>query len=90
MKIEQTLNFKKNTKELFRKQKNDLDDAVRVIIQDPQVEQQKRGDLAEVRVYKFKMDNCLTLLSYTWAPDSEKITLLKLGTHENFYRDLKN
>ena len=43
-----------------------------------------------VFVYKFKMDKQLVLLAYS-VSDDEIMTLylLKLGSHENFYRDLK-
>lgn len=89
MRIEQTLSFKKAVKKLHGKQKRDLDEAVRTIMDAPQLGQQKKGELSEVRVYKFKMTNLLTLLAYTWEPELDLLTLLKLGTHENFYRDLK-
>jgi hypothetical protein len=49
----------------------------------------KKGDLAEVYVYKFKLNNSLHLLAYMWNEEEELMTLLQLGAHENFYRDLK-
>ena len=49
----------------------------------------KRGDLTGVLVYKFKMVNQLTLPAYTWTEDILTLTLLALGSHENFYRDIK-
>lgn len=45
---------------------------------------QKKGDLAFLRVYKFKMNKQLTLLGYRF--DGE---MLALGSHENFYQDIK-
>jgi len=45
----------------------------------------QKNDL--IRVYKFKMQNQLTLLAYLLS--QEQITLLALGSHENFYQDLK-
>lgn len=88
MKIEQTLNFKKSAKKLHPNQRKDLDAAVREINQNPFIGEQKKGDLSDVRVYKFKMNKFLTLLAYSFDESSLKITLLKLGSHENFYRDL--
>tara|TARA_A100000171_G_scaffold50597_1_gene62441 strand:- start:1444 stop:1719 length:276 start_codon:yes stop_codon:yes gene_type:complete len=89
MRIEQTLSFKKDLGKLHKNQRHDLDSAIRTIRNDPRIGQQKKGELSEVRVYKFKMTKLLTLLAYIWEPDLSLITLLKLGPHENFYRDLK-
>ena len=87
--LEQTHSFKKEIKKLHLNQKKDLDHAIRCLLHNPMIGQLKRGDLSEVRIYKFKMKTLLTLLAYTWEPNFQKITLLKLGSHENFYRDLK-
>jgi len=43
-----------------------------------------------VRVYKYKAKTLQYLLAYTYDTNSETITLLAVGPHENFYRDLKN
>lgn len=64
-----------------------LDDAVKNIANDPEVGESKKGDLREVRVYKFKAVNQEYLLAYLYS--SEQITLLSVGSHENFYRELK-
>lgn len=47
-------------------------------------------DLAGIRVYKFKLNKQLTLLGYEYDGETVTLYLLKLGSHENFYRDLKN
>jgi len=44
-------------------------------------------DLAGVFVYKFKCNDQLTLLAYEYDPKTR--LLLLLGSHENFYRNLK-
>lgn len=49
----------------------------------------KVGDLAGVRVYKFKINKQLALLAYTFEERTITLTLLALGQHENFYRELK-
>jgi mRNA-degrading endonuclease RelE of RelBE toxin-antitoxin system len=90
MKIEQTRSFKKSLKKLHPKQKGSLDEAIKSVMKDPQCGEEKKGDLAGVRVYKFKMVNCLNLLAYTYDDSCDLITLLKLSSHENYYRDLKN
>lgn len=89
-KIRQTPTFKKAVKKLHKNQKLDLDKAVKEVIKNPQAGQQKKGDLAFLRVYKFKMMKQLTLLGYSYEDGSVVLELLALGSHENFYRDLKN
>lgn len=90
MEVVQTLTFAKVVRKLHRNQKDDLDKAVRSIINDTNIGDLKVGDLAGIRVYKFKMVAQLTLLAYTYRSDSILLTLLALGSHENFYRDLKS
>jgi len=90
MKILQTRVFKKSYKKLHSNQKADLDAAIRIIINDPQAGTSKTGDLSDIRVYKFHMIKQMTLLAYTFDDQTITLTLLALGSHENFYRDLKN
>ncbi|WP_175354383.1 type II toxin-antitoxin system RelE/ParE family toxin, partial [Vibrio breoganii] len=51
----QTPSFKKTVKKLHKNQKLDLDKAIRELLEDPYLGEQKKGDLAFLRVYKFKM-----------------------------------
>ncbi|WP_350656401.1 type II toxin-antitoxin system RelE/ParE family toxin [Psychrobacter sp. S1-30-MNA-CIBAN-0213] len=85
----QSHSFKKAVKKLHKNQKADLDDAVRAINDNPNLGVQKVGDLSSVRVYKFKMLKQLTLLAYQIDDGQLVLTLLMIGTHENFYRDVK-
>ncbi len=89
MKVVQTPTFIRQSKKLHANQKKELDDAVRMIINDPSVGEMKKGDLSGIQVYKFRMTKQLTLLAYEVFEDQLKLVLLALGTHENFYRDLK-
>jgi mRNA-degrading endonuclease YafQ of YafQ-DinJ toxin-antitoxin module len=89
MQILQTNSFKQAVKKLHSNQKAALDIAVKIIINSPTIGIAKLGDLARVRVYKFHMINQLMLLAYLYDSDTGSITLLALGSHENFYRDLK-
>ncbi len=89
MNIVQTSVFKKTIKKLHANQKSDLDEAVKTIMKDPSLGQSKTGDLSNILVYKFKMVKQLTLLAYTYEDQTITLTLLALGTHENFYRNLK-
>ncbi|WP_041758011.1 type II toxin-antitoxin system RelE/ParE family toxin [Psychrobacter arcticus] len=86
----QSHSFKKAVKKLHKNQKADLDSAVRAIIDNPDIGAQKAGDLSSVRVYKFKMLKQLTLLAYQIDDGQLVLTLLMVGTHENFYRDVKS
>jgi len=79
--------FKKAYKRLHENEKAKVNSAIQEIINNPEVGQQKKGDLAGVFVYKFKVRNQEILLAYEWEP--EERLLLALGVHENFYRNLK-
>ncbi|AMA08720.1 type II toxin-antitoxin system RelE/ParE family toxin [Picosynechococcus sp. PCC 73109] len=85
--VYQTPSFTKKKKKLRKTEIADLDNAVKAIIENPEIGVQKKGDLADVWVYKFKMAKQENLLAYKW--DAEKRILIALGVHENFYRDLK-
>ena len=85
--VQQSTTFKRAYKRLHPKQKADVDDAVAEIVRDPSVGEAKKGDLAGVYVYRFKCCGQLTLLAYEYDPGTR--LLLLLGSHENFYRDLK-
>lgn len=85
----QTPTFKKAVKKLKPNQKKTLDNAVKKLINDPSLGDQKKGDLAFLRVYKFKMNKQLNLLGYSFDGGTLILELIALGTHENFYRDIK-
>ncbi|PML37252.1 addiction module toxin RelE [Vibrio breoganii] len=85
----QTPSFKKTVKKLHKNQKLDLDKAIRELLEDPYLGEQKKGDLAFLRVYKFKMVKHLTLLGYSYQDGTVTLELMVLGSHENFYRDIK-
>lgn len=88
MRILVTPTFERTVKKLHRQQKAALDEAVRTVASQPEAGETKVGDLAGVQVYKFRMDNLLSLLAYR-ALDENTLKLLMVGPHENFYRDLK-
>ena len=89
IKILQTSVFKKIIKKLHSNQKKLLDDAVLAIADSPLIGEAKAGDLANIRIYKFKMLDQITLLAYQYDEERSLVKLLALGVHENFYRDLK-
>jgi mRNA interferase YafQ len=91
MNILQTPTFSKQVKKLHSNQKKYLDIAIKEIVEDPSVGEMKKGDLNGIQVHKFKMVGQLTLLAlaYEFHGNELCLVLLALGTHENFYRDLK-
>lgn len=86
----QTPSFSKAAKKLHSNQKSDLDKAVKALIEDPLLGERKKGNLSFLRVYKFKMVKQLTLLGYSYQDGSLTLELMALGSHENFYRDMKS
>ena len=85
----QTPTFKEAVKKLKPNQKKDLDLAVKDLMANPNIGEQKKGDLAFLRVHKFKMNKQLTLLGYSFDDGALVLELIALGSHENFYRDIK-
>ena len=85
----QTPTFKKAVKKLKPNQKKDLDAAIKTLMKDPKLGEPKKGDLAFLRVHKFKMNKQLTLLGYSFDEGQLILELMALGSHENFYRDFK-
>ena len=88
MRLLVTPTFERTVKKLNTLQKAALDDAVRALAGQPEIGAIKVGDLAGVRVYKFRMNGLLCLLAYR-IRDTGTLKLLMFGPHENFYRDLK-
>lgn len=85
--VKQMPAFKKAYKKLHANKKSEVDDAIRTIVKNPNIGEEKKGDLAGVFVYKFKVHDQKILLAYEWNP-KERL-LLALGVHENFYHELK-
>jgi mRNA-degrading endonuclease RelE of RelBE toxin-antitoxin system len=74
-------------KKLHKSQIKELDNALREILANPDGGEQKKGDLQGVYVYKCKITKQLFLIAYQF--DETTLTLLMVGPHENFYRNLK-
>lgn len=89
MQVLQSYTFKNTVKKLHKNQKQYLDEAVKKILDNPLIGELKKGDLAGIRVYKFRMINNLTLVAYKYDEQNMLIKFFGLGSHENFYRDLK-
>ncbi len=89
MKILQSGVFRRRVKKLHVAEKQQLDVAIQALVADPTLGQLKTGDLADVRVYKYKHKAQQHLLAYRFDQAGQVLLLLALGSHENFYRDLK-
>jgi len=89
MKVIPTGYFNRTVKRLHPNEKAILDKAIQDIMANVEIGDLKTGDLAGIRVYKFKVNQNLQLLAYSYLPETEILYLLEYGSHENFYRDLK-
>jgi mRNA-degrading endonuclease RelE of RelBE toxin-antitoxin system len=86
----QTNTFKKAYKKLHPNQLAEVNKAIKTVIENPDIGEQKKGSLSWLRVYKFKILGQLTLLGYNVEKiEKPVLTLVNIGPHENFYRDLK-
>jgi mRNA-degrading endonuclease RelE of RelBE toxin-antitoxin system len=88
MKIFQSSSFGKKIRKFNKKEKSELDNAVREIANNPSIGAEKKGDLRGVFVHKFKIAKIEFLLSYRIV--GEDLELITIGPHENYYRDLKS
>ena len=85
----QTRRFSRQYKKLHDDTAADVDSAIDEVRQNPEIGESKKGDLAALRVFKFRSAGQLYLLGYTLDEGVRLIYLEALGPHENFYRDLK-
>jgi mRNA interferase RelE/StbE len=87
MKIYQSRLFEKKVRKMTKAEKDALDREVRNIAENPNIGEEKKGDLKGVFVYKFKLKTNLYLLAY--RKTGADLELVMIGSHENYYRDLK-
>ena len=87
--VEQTRRFARQYRKLHDNVAADVDNAVELVADKPSIGERKKGDLAELLVYKFRSQGQLYLLGYTLDQGIQLIYLEAIGSHENFYRDLK-
>ena len=87
--VVQTRRFGRQYKKLHDNVAEDVDSAVQSVADNPKIGECKKGDLAALRVYKFRSQGQLYLLGYTVDDTIRLIYLEAVGSHENFYRDLK-
>jgi mRNA interferase RelE/StbE len=88
MKIFQSRSFGRKVKKLTEREKNELDEQIRKIMDNPLLGSEKKGDLRGVYVHKFKIQTVQYLMAYRLI--GEDIELVMIGPHGNYYRDLKS
>jgi mRNA-degrading endonuclease RelE of RelBE toxin-antitoxin system len=81
--------FSRQYKKLNDKTAKDVDSAIAKISKAPSIGQKKKGDLSALWVFKFKSGWQMYLLGYSLDDGLRLIYLESLGSHENFYRDIK-
>ena len=86
----QTRRFARQYKKLHDNVATDVDAAVKTIAEKPSIGERKKGDLADLLVYKFRSQGQFYLLGYTVDEGVQLVYLEAIGPHENFYRDLKH
>ncbi len=79
MNVRQSPYFRRAYKKLRPNQLKSVNEAIRHIMADLTCGEEKRGDLAGVRVYKFRVHDRQHLLAYEF--DAENLSLLALGVH---------
>ena len=79
--------FLKFKKKSSKKLQLEIDKQVKNICKNPNIGELKKGDLKNIRVYKFTFGKQLLLLSYEIK--NEILFLYSIGSHENFYEKLK-
>ncbi|MBF0329456.1 MAG: type II toxin-antitoxin system RelE/ParE family toxin [Nitrospirae bacterium] len=87
MKIIASNHFLKFKKKSPARLQVEIDKKVKEILQNPEIGELKRGDLKGIRVYKFKHETQLLLMSYEYSENA--LYLYTIGSHENFYKKLK-
>jgi hypothetical protein len=79
--------FKKFVKKQARPLQLSIEDEIEKILEYPEVGETKKGDLREFRVHKFAFKKQKLLIAYQVLVN--EILFYMVGSHENFYRNLK-
>ena len=79
--------FRKFVKKQTRPFQLAIEDEVERALNNPEIGEQKVGDLSNMRIHKFKFHKQEYLMAYRVA---EKVVVFySIDVHENFYRNLK-
>ena len=89
MKIYYSAKFSKSLKKVNFDLLEQIESNLKIITQNPDIGQLKKGDLKNLRVHKFRFQNEQYLICYTLLKN-DAIQIIYFGVHENFYRNVKN
>ena len=87
MKILQTPTFQRKYKKLHKGERDLVNSVLDEILEDVEVGLLKKGDLGSLRVHKKRKGKQEFLVAY-WSTKGA-LEFIDMGSHENFYRDLK-
>lgn len=79
MRVIQSPLFARKVKKFHKNQKSILDTEIKKILGNPQLGQQKKGDLRGIFVHKFKMRNRQFLLAYRIRKEVLELTTIALA-----------
>ncbi|MEW6408965.1 MAG: type II toxin-antitoxin system RelE/ParE family toxin [Nitrospirota bacterium] len=80
--------FRKFVKKQTRAFQLVIEDEIEKINSNPDIGETKRGDLSGFKVHKFVFNKQEYLIAYKLQNNIRVV--YKIGTHENFYRELKH
>ncbi|MBG2877206.1 type II toxin-antitoxin system RelE/ParE family toxin [Proteus alimentorum] len=83
--VYQSARFEKAMKKLPESDVKIIEDEIDQIIDNPLIGEQKKNDLAYLRVHKFRLNEFTVLLGYSWVANKVELYLLHIGSHENVY-----
>jgi len=87
--LRQTRRFARAYKKLHDNVAADVDKVSRLVAKDPFIGEQKKGDLADLFVYKFRSQNQLYLIGYTIDQEVRLVYLEAVGPPGNRFEALK-
>ena len=79
--------FRKFVKKQTRPLQLSIEDEIEKILENPTIGESKKRDLAGFRVHKFTYKKQRLLIAYKVSPN--EMLFYMVGSHENFYRNLK-
>lgn len=82
--IKQTRRFVRIYKKLHDNVIKEVDTAVQAVADNPQLGERKKGDLAQLLVYKFRSQSQLYLVGYTLDESIRLIYLEAIGSHATY------
>jgi hypothetical protein len=88
MKVFQSRIFERKVRRFKKQEKKILDQEIRRILKEPDLGDEKKGDLQGGFVRRFKVNRVRYLLAYRVA--ESRLELIMIGPHENYYRDPKS